>query len=244
MDPELALDIKGLKKVYQSGTVAVDGIDLAIPKGEFFGLLGPNGAGKSTTIHCVVGIAKPTEGSIHISGTDVVKDHREARKKAGLAPQEFNFEFFGPVRKTLDYIAGYYGLPKKERTERLDELLERFALTEHADKQFRELSGGLKRRVMLIRAVIHDPELVIFDEPTAGVDVELRHDLWRYMEALNKEGKTVILTSHYLEEIERLCRRIAVINKGVIVAEGSREEFTRNGRLEDTYLKITKGEEW
>ena len=239
-----ALEIKNLEKKYRSGTQAVSGISLSIPKGEFFGLLGPNGAGKSTTIHCVVGIAEPTGGSIHISGTDVVSDYRNARRKVGHAPQEFNFEFFGHVGPTLDYIAGYYGIPKKERKERIEELLEQFGLKEHAKKQFNQLSGGLKRRVMIIRALIHDPELIIFDEPTAGVDVELRHDLWRYMEDLNKKGKTIVLTSHYLEEVEKLCRRIAIINKGKIVAEGSKDEIKNGGTLEERYLQITKGDDF
>jgi len=242
---EFALKIQNLKKQYSSGTVAVDDISLTIRKGEFFGFLGPNGAGKTTTIHCVVGIANPTKGTITISGTNVVSDYREARRKVGLAPQEFNFEFFGHLKKTLDYIAGYYGIPKKVRGERIDELLERFGLKDHADKQFHELSGGLKRRVMLIRALIHDPELIIFDEPTAGIDVELRHDLWGYMQELNEKGKTIVLTSHYLEEVEKLCNRIAIINQGKIVAEGNKEDFVKDGKgLEERYLAVTRGESW
>lgn len=242
---ETALVIENLTKRYRSGTVAVDDISLTIPKGEFFGFLGPNGAGKSTTISCVTGISVPTSGRISVFGIDVVDDYRLARTKVGLSPQDFNADFFGPVRKTLDYMAGYYGLPKRIRTERIDELLERFGLTEHQKKPFNELSGGLKRRVMLARAMVHDPELVIFDEPTSGVDVELRHDLWRYMRELNEQGKTIILTSHYLEEVELLCNEIAIINKGKIAAKGSKAEFTKGGRkLEDVYLKITKDEAW
>ena len=242
---EYALEIRNLRKVYKTGTVAVDNISLPIAKGEFFGFLGPNGAGKTTVIHCVTGITTPTSGKILISGTDVVTDYRQARRKVGLSPQEFNVEFFAPVHKTLDYVAGYYGIPREQRRKRIAELLDQFGLTEHASKTFRELSGGLKRRVVIVRALLHDPELLIFDEPTAGVDVELRHNLWQYLKKLNKAGKTIILTSHYLEEIELLCNRIAIINKGKIVAEGAKADFVKDGKkLEDRYLEITHGETW
>ncbi len=240
-----ALEIKNLIKKYQSGTVAVDNISFSVQQGDFFGFLGPNGAGKTTTIQCTTGIAKITSGTISVFGIDVVGEYREARKRIGLAPQEFNFDFFGQIEKSLDYIGGYYGIPKQKRKERVEELLERFGLIEHRHKPFHELSGGLKRRAMLARALIHDPDLIIFDEPTAGVDVELRHDLWRYMEELNASGKTIILTSHYLEEVEKLCKSIAIINKGKIVAQGAKSEFLKDGNsLEDMYLKITKGEDW
>jgi len=242
---DTALSIEHLTKQYRTGTTAVDDVSLSIPKGEFFGFLGPNGAGKTSVIHCVTGIAKITSGTIKVFGVDVVEEYRDARKRIGLSPQEFNVDFFGEIRKTLNYISGYYGIPKRTRSARVDELLERFGLTTHAHKAFRDLSGGLKRRVMLARALVHDPDLIIFDEPTAGVDVELRHDLWRYMRQLNEQGKTIILTSHYLEEVEMLCNRIAIINEGVIVADGPREDFVKDGKnLEDHYLAITKGETW
>jgi len=242
---EAALEIKDLTKAYRTGTIAVDDVSLSIPQGEFFGFLGPNGAGKTTAIHCVTGIAKITSGTVKVFGVDVVREYRDARKRVGLSPQEFNVDFFGKIWKLLDYVGGYYGLPKSRRQERIKELLEQFGLEEHADKTFRELSGGFKRRFMLARALIHDPDLVIFDEPTAGVDVELRHDLWRYMRELNKQGKTIILTSHYLEEVEMLCNRIAIINKGKVVADGPKESFVSDGKkLEDHYLAITKGESW
>ncbi|HEX9608823.1 MAG TPA: ABC transporter ATP-binding protein [Candidatus Paceibacterota bacterium] len=242
---EAALSIEHLTKRYQNGTVAVDDISLSIPKGEFFGFLGPNGAGKTTVINCTTGIAKISSGTINIFGTDVVLDYRDARKKVGLSPQEFNVDFFGKIGKLLDYVGGYYGLPKARRKERIDELFERFGLKDYADKTFRELSGGYKRRVMLARALIHDPDLIIFDEPTAGVDVELRHDLWRYMRELNEQGKTIILTSHYLEEVELLCNQIAIINNGKIVLKEAKSTLVKDGkRLEDVYLKITKGEPW
>jgi ABC-2 type transport system ATP-binding protein len=186
-----------------------------------------------------------TSGTIKVFDTDVVEEYREARKKIGLSPQEFNIDFFGKVWKLLDYVGGYYGIPKTKRRERIAEILERFGLTEHKDKTFRELSGGFKRRVMLARAMIHDPELIIFDEPTAGVDVELRHDLWKYMRELNEQGKTIILTSHYLEEVEMLCSEIAIINNGKIAAKGSKEDFLSGGKtLEQKYLEITKGKSW
>ena len=236
-----AVKIENLVKKYDTGTVAVDGISLSIEKGEFFGFLGPNGAGKTTTIHCITGVARITSGTISVSGIDVVKDYREARTKVGIAPQEFNIDIFGKVGKLLDYIGGYYGMRKQERKKRIAELLEQFNLTQYKDTAFQHLSGGFKRRVILARALVHDPEILILDEPTAGVDVELRHELWRDLKKLNKEGKTIILTSHYLEEVELLCNRIAIINKGKIVEDGSKEYFTRDGKsLEDHYLEITR----
>lgn len=235
-----AVEISNFKKVYRTGTVAVDGIDLTIKKGEFFGLLGPNGAGKSTTIHCLTGIARVTEGTLKVYDTDVVEEYREARKKVGLSPQDFNVDIFAKTWQIIDFNAGYFGIPKEEREKKVTEVLERFDLIQHKDKAFQHLSGGLKRRVMLARALVHDPELIILDEPTAGVDVQLRHDLWRYLREMNEAGKTIILTSHYLEEVEMLCNRIAIINDGKIVAEGDKSEFVKDGdRLEQTYLKIT-----
>ncbi len=238
------LEIKNLTKIYGKGKeekLAVDNISLTVKKGAFFGLLGPNGAGKSTTIHCVTGIAQPTSGLILIDGTDVVEDYKEARTKVGLSPQEFNIDFFAPVEKLIDYTGGYYGIPKLERQKRIEDLLNRFNLQEHRKKKFQKLSGGLKRRAMLARALVHTPDLLILDEPTAGVDVEQRHDLWEYLKEMNEGGKTIILTSHYLEEIEYLCKEIAVISNGKIVAQGTKEDFTKNGRtVEETYLAITR----
>jgi ABC-2 type transport system ATP-binding protein len=235
-----ALEIKDLHKEYKAGTKAVDGISLTIPKGEFFGLLGPNGAGKSTTIHCITGIAKITSGEIKVFGLDVVKDYREARKMIGLSPQDFNVDFFGTPRNILRWMGGYFGMPDHILFPRVEEILERFELMPHATKGFNTLSGGLKRRLMLARALVYDPDLLILDEPTAGVDVELRRELWKYLAELNQEGKTIILTSHYLEEVELLCSRIAIVNKGKIAAIGTKEEFTKDGKkLEEYYLSIT-----
>ncbi|NQV12107.1 ABC transporter ATP-binding protein [Candidatus Uhrbacteria bacterium] len=236
-----ALEITNFKKSY-NGNVAVDDISLVIKPGQFYGLLGPNGAGKSTTIHCITGIGRYTEGKIELFGHDVNDDYREARKRVGLAPQEFNVDIFSTPEKTIDYIAGYYGMRKKERKIRVAEVLEQFGLTEHKAKQFKQLSGGMKRRVMLARAMVHDPDFLILDEPTAGVDVELRHELWDHLRALNKSGKTILLTSHYLEEVELLCDTVAIMNKGKIVFEAPMADVTKNGTLEKKYLELTKDE--
>jgi len=237
-----ALEISHLRKVYKSGTVAVEDVSLTIQPGDFFGFLGPNGAGKSTTIHCITGITNPTSGSIRIFGVDAVADYRNARKLVGLSPQEFNVDPFANARNIVDWMGGYFGMGAAERKSRTDMLIERFDLTEHAKKAFRELSGGLKRRVILARALIHDPQLLILDEPTAGVDVELRRDLWRYLQELNRDGKTILLTSHYLEEVERLCRTIAIIAGGKIVRNGPKAEFLTGGGLESAYLTATGAE--
>ena len=235
-----ALEISHLRKVYRGGTVAVQDVSLTVQPGDFFGFLGPNGAGKSTTIHCITGISNPTSGSINVFGVDAVANYREARKLVGLSPQEFNVDPFATGRQIVDWMGGYFGMRKAERKTRTDMLIERFDLVPHANKPFRELSGGLKRRVILARAMINDPALLILDEPTAGVDVELRMDLWRYLQELNRDGKTILLTSHYLEEIERLCRTIAIVNGGRIVRDGPKEEFfTEPGGLERAYLAAT-----
>lgn len=238
------LEIKDLVKVYGAGAKAkraVDGISLAIPRGSFFGLLGPNGAGKSTTIHCITGIAQPTSGVVTIGGTDVVKDYKLARTKVGLSPQEFNVDIFSTPEQLMDYMGGYYGIPHDERSKRINTLIERFGLTEHRHIKFQKLSGGLKRRAMLGRALVHMPELLILDEPTAGVDVEQRRDLWAYLKELNEAGTTIILTSHYLEEIQQLCNDIAVINHGQIIWHGTKMEFMAGGKsVEEKYLELLK----
>lgn len=234
------LEIKDLVKKY-GDKVAVNGISLTIQKGMFYGLLGPNGAGKSTTIHCITGIAQPTSGTILIDGTDVVEDYKVARTKVGLSPQEFNVDIFATPAQLMDYMAGYYGTPKKEREEKVETLIKQFDLEQHRNVKFQKLSGGLKRRVMLGRALVHTPDLLILDEPTAGVDVEQRRQLWEYLKEMNEGGKTIILTSHYLEEVQYLCNHIAIINNGKIVAEGTKESFLAEGKsLEDRYLEITK----
>jgi len=239
-----ALEIKDLRKAYGK-TVAVDGISLEVKPGEFFGFLGPNGAGKTTVIKCVTGIATIDSGSVEVFGVDAKKDYRNARKHIGLSPQEFNVDFFGTVWRVLDYIGGYFGMRKPERMKRIEELLDMFDLQEHRNKTFNQLSGGLKRRLILARAMMHDPDLLILDEPTAGVDVEQRHDLWKHLKELNAKGKTILLTSHYLEEVEHLCSRVAIIGRGRIIADKPKSEYLLNGNtLEKEYLAITKGDTW
>ncbi len=240
------LEIKNLRKVYGSGKtekVAVEGINLTVERGAFFGLLGANGAGKSTTIHCITGIAQPTSGQILVDGIDVVKDYKNARTKVGLSPQEFNVDIFATPEQLMDFMGGYYAIPHDERWKRINDLIERFDLEQHRHVKFQKLSGGLKRRAMLGRALVHTPDLLILDEPTAGVDVEQRRDLWAYLKEMNERGKTIILTSHYLEEIQYLCNEIAIINHGRIVAQGTKEEFMKDGKsVEERYLEITRAD--
>jgi ABC-2 type transport system ATP-binding protein len=239
--PVHALQITDLVKRYPTGTEALKGVSLDIADGEFFGLLGPNGAGKSTLIHCSTGLANPTSGSIRVFGNDAVNDYREAREAIGLAPQDINLDWFLTVEETLDLHGGYFGMNKKQRQERVDELLESFSLVEKRNDRTRELSGGMKRRVILARALMHKPRLLILDEPTAGVDVELRLELWHYVQQVNTEGTTILLTTHYLEEAEQLCSRIAFINDGQIVDQGSSSELAERfgvNSLEDAYLEL------
>jgi len=236
-----ALEITDLVKRYPTGTEALREVSLNIEAGEFFGLLGPNGAGKSTLIHCSTGLAQPTSGSIRIFGNDAIDHYEEARLAVGLAPQDLNLDWFLTAEETLDYHGGYFGMPKRERRERTKELLEAFSLTEKRDDRTRTLSGGMKRRLILARALMHRPRLLILDEPTAGVDVELRLELWRYVQQINEEGTTILLTTHYLEEAERLCDRIAFIYDGQIVAQGTSSELASEygvSSLEDAYLEL------
>jgi len=236
-----ALQIEHLVKRYPTGTEALKDVSLEIPDGEFFGLLGPNGAGKSTLIHCTTGLAQPTSGEIRIFGHDAIHDYQEARAAVGLAPQDLNLDWFLTLEESLDYHGGYFGMPKKERRERTAELLEAFSLTSKKDDRTRTLSGGMKRRLILARALMHRPRLLILDEPTAGVDVELRLELWHYVQRINAEGTTILLTTHYLEEAEQLCGRIAFINAGEIVAEGTHTDLAAQygvSSLEDAYLEL------
>jgi ABC-2 type transport system ATP-binding protein len=224
-----ALKIEALSKRYGE-FLAVDDISLRVEAGDFFGFLGPNGAGKTTTINAIVGLASITRGSIEVFGHDNVRDWRTSRTLIGLAPQEYNFDRYLSIRDILIYQAGYYGLRPREVRARADELLERFGLTSKAKETFVKLSGGMKRRLTLARALIHQPRLLILDEPTAGVDVELRIELWALLRELNAGGTTIILTTHYLEEAESLCRNIAIIGNGRIAAMGPTEELvTQHG---------------
>ena len=238
---EPALRVVELVKRYPTGTEALKGVSLEIAAGEFFGLLGPNGAGKSTLIHCVTGLARPTSGDVRVFGHDAVHRYREARLAVGLAPQDLNLDWFLTVEETLDYHGGYFGMARKDRRERAAELLDAFGLVAKRNDRTRTLSGGMKRRLVLARALMHRPRLLILDEPTAGVDVELRLELWHYVQRINAEGTTILLTTHYLEEAEQLCTRIAFINEGEIVAEGTGRELAERygvASLEDAYLAL------
>jgi ABC-2 type transport system ATP-binding protein len=241
-----ALEVRDLVKRYPTGLEALKGVSLEIGAGEFFGLLGPNGAGKSTMIHCITGLARPTSGIVNVLGHDAVNNYREAREAVGLAPQEINLDMFLTVEETLDMHGGYFGMNKVERRERTAELLEAFSLTDKRDERTRILSGGMKRRLTLARALMHRPRLLILDEPTAGVDIELRLELWQYIEKINREGTSIMLTTHYLEEAERLCDHIAFINHGEIAAQGTIPELSaRYGvtNLEDAYLTLVGRQE-
>jgi ABC-2 type transport system ATP-binding protein len=239
MDP--ALQITGLVKRYPTGTEALKGVDLTIGSGEFFGLLGPNGAGKSTLIHCTTGLASPTSGAIRVFGHDAIEGYGEARLAVGLAPQDLNLDHFLTLEETLEFHGGYFGMRKADRRERITELLEAFSLSGKRHDRTRTLSGGMKRRLILARALMHRPRLLILDEPTAGVDVELRLELWHYVQRINAEGTTILLTTHYLEEAEQLCDRIAFINGGELVATGTSGELAARfgvAGLEDAYLEL------
>lgn len=234
-----AISITQLRKTYREAKhETLHGITLSIPKGQFVGILGPNGAGKTTTISCITGITSPTEGKIEVHGHDVVHDYRKARAKIGVSPQDFTIDIFQTVDEILDYQAGFFGVVGEKMEKRRQELLELFELLPHRDKKFQFLSGGLKRRTMLAKAMMHNPDVLILDEPTAGVDVETRQSLWKYLRTLHKEGKTIVLTSHYLEEVEALCERVAVIKGGEIIKDGTLEEVTGGRKLEEVYLEL------
>jgi ABC-2 type transport system ATP-binding protein len=215
---ELAVEALDVHKRY--GDVhALSGVSLAVGKGEFFGLLGPNGAGKTTLISALGGLARADRGSLAVMGHDVERDFRSARRAVGIVPQEIVFDPFFTVRETLEIQSGYFGL--RRNTAWIDELLERLALQSKADANMRSLSGGMKRRVMVAQALVHRPPVIVLDEPTAGVDVELRQTLWAFVRGLNAAGHTIVLTTHYLEEAQQLCSRIAMMKDGRIVALGS-----------------------
>jgi ABC-2 type transport system ATP-binding protein len=234
-----ALEVANLVKRYGDFT-AVDGISFQVQEGEFFGLLGPNGAGKTTTINATVGLAKITSGSISLFGHDVERDWRTARRQVGLAPQEYNFDRYLNIRDVLIFQAGYYGIRGKAVQQRADMLLERFDLASKAKQPYIKLSGGMKRRLTLARALIHEPRLVILDEPTAGVDVELRLELWSLLRELNTNGTTIILTTHYLEEAEELCDRIGIIQTGKLIALETTQKLIGDGSLQDIFLELTR----
>ncbi|MDR1367722.1 MAG: ABC transporter ATP-binding protein [Candidatus Accumulibacter sp.] len=211
----VAVSLQNVRKAF-GALRAIDGISLEIEEGEFFGLLGPNGAGKTTLISCLAGLARADAGKLSVMGFDVVGDYRETRRRLGIVPQELVFDPFFTVRETLRIQSGYFGVLRNDAW--IDELLENLDLSQKADVNMRSLSGGMKRRVLIAQALVHKPQVIVLDEPTAGVDVELRQILWQFIRRLNREGHTVILTTHYLEEAESLCGRIAMLNRGRVVA--------------------------
>lgn len=233
-----ALSIKGLSKTYDDGTVGLAGLDLEVPAGEFFGLLGPNGAGKTTLISAVCNLVRLSAGEIEVFGHE--HDSMQARRVVGVAEQDPNLDRFLTVRESLTYHGGYFGMPADAAAARADEMIEVFDLQAKSNTRTSKLSGGMKRRLLLARALLHEPLLVILDEPTAGVDVELRHDLWRYIKRLHEQGTTILLTTHYLEEAESLCEDIALISKGKIIARdspgGLKERYDAT-TLEEVYLQ-------
>jgi len=223
-----AIEVNKLRKVYEGGLEALKGIDLAIPEGSFYGLLGPNGAGKTTTIGIITGLVHLTSGSASVMGYDTILEYRKSRRLIGLSPQELNFDVFFSIGELLTLQAGYYGLPHSKAKERTTLMLDQFGLTEKRKSRARELSGGMKRRVQIAKALVHDPPILILDEPTAGVDIELRHMLWDYLRKINREGKTILLTTHYIEEAEQLCESVSIIDDGKIITTDSPEKLTRS----------------
>lgn len=212
-----ALKIHHLQKQYSNGVMALKGIDLEVEQGDFFGLLGPNGAGKSTTIGIITSLINKTAGEVIILGHDLEKSPQAAKRQLGLVPQEFNFNIFERVIDILTNQAGYYGIPYRQARQKAEYYLKKLGLWEKAKEPARNLSGGLKRRLMIARGLIHEPKILILDEPTAGVDIELRRATWQFLQEINAQGTTIILTTHYLEEAESLCRRVAIINHGEII---------------------------
>jgi ABC-2 type transport system ATP-binding protein len=246
-----ALEIKNLKKIYSDGTEALKGVSLTIPTGDFFALLGPNGAGKTTIIGIVCGLVNKSEGSVHVFEHDIDKAPEISRTHVGLVGQEVNFN---PFEKPIDIVVnqgGYYGVPRSVAIPRAKKLLEDLGLADKMNAQSIRLSGGMKRRLMIARALINEPKFLILDEPTAGVDVELRHSMWDYLKGLTSKGTTILLTTHYLEEAEQLAKHVAIINRGDIVAHGTMDEILNlheniehqegyhSGKLEEIFLKLT-----
>jgi len=239
-DPVMAIEIRGLRKTYSgSGNAppkeALKGIDLMVPRGSFFALLGPNGAGKSTCINILAGLVNKTAGAARIWGFDIERNPRNARAAIGVVPQEISFDAFFSPREVLELQAGLYGVPRAER--RTDDILAAMHLTEQADAYARSLSGGMKRRLVVAKAMVHNPPILVLDEPTAGVDIELRQQLWDYVRTLNAAGVTIVLTTHYLEEAEQLCDRIAIINHGEVVACDTTPDLL--ARIDEKELLVT-----
>ncbi len=222
-----ALTITSLQKTYASGFHALKGVDLTVSEGDFFGLLGPNGAGKSTTIGIITSLVTKSGGTVEIFGINIDQDFPQAKKRIGVVPQEYNFSIFEKVLDIVTQQAGYYGMPRAEALVNAERYLRQLGLWEKRNSPARELSGGMKRRLMIARGLVHEPDLLILDEPTAGVDVELRRGMWDFLVELNNRGKTIILTTHYLEEAEQLCNSIAIIRDGMIIENTSKKSLLK-----------------
>lgn len=235
-----ALSIRALKKEYDTGTKALKGVDFSVPKGKFYGLLGPNGAGKSTLINIVCGLTEKTSGEVEVFGESIDTHRNSTKEYIGLVPQEFNFNIFEKVIDIVVKQAGYYGIDRSIAIKNAEKYLKALGLWEKRNEKAMTLSGGMKRRLMIVRALIHEPKLLILDEPTAGVDIELRRGMWDFLQELNKNGTTIILTTHYLEEAEHLCERIAIINHGTIVEEGSVKDLLAKLSIETYIFDLTE----
>lgn len=234
-----ALEIENLYKRYSGGVQALDGISLDVQEGEFFGLLGPNGAGKTTTIGIITSLVTKTGGSVKIFGIDIDIDFSAAKRLIGVVPQEYNFSIFEKVQDIVCQQAGYYGIPRHQALQSCEKYLRKLGLWEKRNVAARELSGGMKRRLMIARGLVHEPQLLVLDEPTAGVDVELRRGMWNFLAELNSSGRTIILTTHYLEEAEKLCNQIGIISGGKIVENTSKRDLLRKLDKE-TFVLDTK----
>jgi ABC-2 type transport system ATP-binding protein len=235
-----ALTIRNLQKIYRNGTQALKGVDLDVEEGDFFALLGPNGAGKSTTISIISGLVNKTHGKVQIFDTDIDVDPAKAKAYLGLVPQEFNFNQFEPIVEILVNQAGYYGIDRKLAYARAEQYLTQLELWDKRHVMARQLSGGMKRRMMIARALIHEPRLLILDEPTAGVDIEIRRSMWTFLRQINNAGTTIILTTHYLEEAENLCNNIAIIDHGLTIEHTSMRHLLSQLNVETFVLYLNK----
>ncbi len=240
-----AVSVTDLRKVYEGGVEALKGVTLTVEEGDFFALLGPNGAGKTTLIGILTSLVTKTAGHASVFGVDIDQDRSLAKTYIGLVPQEFNFNIFEKVIDIVTTQAGYYGIPRAEALPKAEALLKDLGLWDKRNQPSQRLSGGMKRRLMIARGLVHKPRLLILDEPTAGVDVEMRHGMWDFLRKLNQNGTTIILTTHYLEEAEALCRNIAIINQGAVIVNESMQGLLQSGghaKLEQIYLDLIKQE--
>lgn len=238
---DIAISIKGLTKFYKKFK-ALDDVAFQVKRGDFFAFLGPNGAGKTTTINVLTGLSNFQSGDVRVFGYDTTSEYMNTRRLIGLCAQESNFDPFLTIYQLLVYQGEYFGLPPWQAKRRANELLDRFQLSDKRNCKHRALSGGMKKRLLLCRALMHDPEILILDEPTAGCDLELKFLIWDYLAQLNKEGKTIFLTTHYMQEAEKLCKTIGIINHGRIVKIGDKKEVMQDKSLEDVFLEITGSE--